>query len=217
MACFATYIIYLKSAWFQNQCYPKIHLSPEYNFSIKMRIHGFLTILFAFLLAGTSHGFVGPSCLKIRDTLGDRPDGIYEQFQKEVCEKGCKPQINHYDKWAERHAVKPAVRSAMLKMGMPTYVRVVDKLADEVVKVIKEKCARNVKGHLCQDPSTLRGFGDCLKGNLMPVVMGRITDLLPLVTEANCVKESKYLDQSELWETEIPYYFKQYARVCNKL
>lgn len=183
-----------------------------------MRLHGFLlTILFTFLLAGTSHGFVGPSCLKIRDTLGDRPDGIYEKFQKEVCEKGCKPQINHYDKWAERHAVKPAVRSTMLKMGMPTYVRVVDKLANEVVKVIKEKCARNIKGHLCQDPSTLRGFGDCLKGNLMPVVMGRITDLLPLVTEANCLKESKYLDQSELWETEIPYYFKQYARVCNKL
>lgn len=87
-------------------------------------------------------------------------------------------------------------------------------LAGDIFKVIKKECVRSLgKGNICQNPETLTKFGNCLKGNLMPVLMGRVGELAPLVTEPMCQKEYKYVDSPSLWEIDIPKYLNMYASV----
>ncbi|KAE8341403.1 hypothetical protein BDV24DRAFT_174795 [Aspergillus arachidicola] len=171
-----------------------------------------------FLLFGSSHAFVGPSCMAMKDSLGNKPDGILKKFEAEVCKAGCKPRIADYDKWAKKNVVYPVIELAMKKMGAESHTGTIKKLAADVVTVIKGRCAKDIgKGHLCQDPDTLSKFGNCLKSNLMPIVMGKIGDLMPLVTEPMCKKEKAYLESPDLWEKIIPGYLKKYASTCSKI
>ncbi|KAB8226039.1 hypothetical protein BDV33DRAFT_197860 [Aspergillus novoparasiticus] len=167
----------------------------------------FLSFLSLLLFASFSHAFVGPSCMKIKDTLEHKPDIIFEKFNTEICKKGCKPVVAHYERFARKNVINPLITRVMKDMGMPQHTKIVLKLADDVFKVVKGECAKSLgKGHLCQDPETLRKFGNCLKGNLMPVVMGKIGDLMPLVAEPMCAKELAYFEKGDLWEKVIPSY-----------
>ncbi|KAE8333718.1 hypothetical protein BDV39DRAFT_165136 [Aspergillus sergii] len=178
----------------------------------------FLSLLWLFLFAGFSHAFVGPSCMKMKDALEHKPDIIFKKFNTEICKKGCKPVVAHYEKFARKNVIQPLITKVMKDMGMPQQTKIVLNLADDVFKVVKKECAKNLgKGHLCQDPETLTKFSNCLKGNLMPVVMGRVTELAPLVTEPMCAKELAYLEKGDLWEKVIPSYIDKYAAVCQKL
>ncbi|KAE8362272.1 hypothetical protein BDV27DRAFT_159938 [Aspergillus caelatus] len=178
----------------------------------------FLSLLWLFLLVDFGHAFVGPSCTKMKEALGNKPDIIFKEFKTEVCDKGCKPVIAHYDKWAKTKAIHPLIEKVMKDMGIPQHAKVIKGLAADVAKVIKQDCGKILgKGHLCQNPETLARFGNCLKGNLMPVVMGKIGSLMPLVTEPMCAKELAYLEKDDLWEKVIPKYLNMYSKVCKKL
>ncbi|KAB8275613.1 hypothetical protein BDV30DRAFT_207701 [Aspergillus minisclerotigenes] len=178
----------------------------------------FLSLLWLFLFVGFSHAFVGPSCTKMRDTLEHKPDIIFKKFNTEICKKGCKPVIAHYERFARKNVIQPLITKVMKDMGVPQYTKIVLNLADDVFKVAKKECAKNLgKGHLCQDPETLIKFGNCLKGNLMPAVMNRFTELAPLVAEPMCAKELAYFEKGDLWEKVIPSYIDKYAAVCQKL
>ncbi|PIG85467.1 hypothetical protein AARAC_007097 [Aspergillus arachidicola] len=178
----------------------------------------FLSLLWLFLFASFSHAFVGPSCMKMKDTLGHKSDIIFEKFNTEICKKGCKPVVAHYEKFARKNVIQPLIRKVMKDMGMEQHTQIVLKVANDVFRVAKEKCAKNLgKGHLCQDPETLTKFGNCLKSNIMPVVMGHVGELMPLVAEPMCAKQLAYLEKGDLWEKVIPSYFDKYAAVCQKL
>jgi hypothetical protein len=177
-----------------------------------------LVVLSSFLFAGLSQAFVGPSCMKMKDSLGNKPDGIFKKFDSQVCKKGCKPVIAHWDKWAKKNVAIPAINMVMKKMGVPQHTKAVIDLAHHVMETVKKECVPRLKGkHLCQDPETLTAFGNCLKGNLMPVIMGHVGELMPLVAEPMCVKEKAYLESPDLWEKIIPKYLDAYAKVCKKL
>ena len=177
-----------------------------------------LATLSFYLLAGFSHAFVGPTCMKMKDALGHRPKGISENFEKIVCGKGCKPVISHYDKWVKDKAIHPAIEEVMKEMGSEDKSGIIKKLAVDVFRVIKKECAKDIgKGHLCQDSGTLTKFGNCFKANLMPVFMSKVDKLMPLVTEDMCKKEYDYLKQPKLWKKVIPKYMDAYAKVCKKL
>ncbi|KAF7907365.1 uncharacterized protein EAF01_004952 [Botrytis porri] len=103
-------------------------------------------------------------------------------------------------------------------MGIPQHALTIKRLANAVAKSVKKECAQALgKKHLCEDPKTLNNFGQCLKAQLLPVVMSYIGELMPLVTEPMCKKEFSYLQKSTLWEQLIPSYFDAYAKVCTKL
>jgi hypothetical protein len=177
-----------------------------------------LAILSFSLLVGFSQAFVGPTCTKMHDNLGDKPDTIFKQFSSIICNKGCKPIIAHYDRWAKKNVVMPMIKYAMKKMGLPQHERTIHKLADHVVATVKAKCKPQLgKQHLCEDPETLENFGRCLKAQLMPVVMENIGGLMPLVAEPICKKEFSYLQKDDLWERVIPGFFHKYAGVCTQL
>lgn len=139
-------------------------------------------------------------------------------FKAQICDRGCKPIIAHYDKWARKNVVIPVINVVMKKMGATEHTKAIVDLADDVVKAIKEKCAPTLgKKHFCQDPATLQTFGGCLKENLMPVVMKKVGEFLPLVAEPMCIKEMKYLKSPDLWEKIIPNYMNKYAKACKSL
>lgn len=51
----------------------------------------------------------------------------------------------------------------------------------------------------------------CLKASLFLVVMARIGELVPLVSEPMCVKQKEFLNGKELWEKVIPSRINQSA------
>ncbi|KAE8419730.1 hypothetical protein BDV36DRAFT_293847 [Aspergillus pseudocaelatus] len=173
----------------------------------------FLSLLWLFLLVGFGHAFVGPSCTKMKDALGNKPDIIFKEFKTEVCDKGCKPVIAHYDKWAKQKAIEPLIEQVMKDIGIPQHAKIIKTLARDVAKVVKKDCGKLLgKGHLCQDPETLTKFGNCLKSNLMPTVMGQVGNLMPLLTEPMCAKGLAYLEKGDLWEKVIPKYLDMYSK-----
>ena len=178
----------------------------------------FLSFLWLFLLVGFSHAFVGPTCVKMKDALLDKTDNIFDKFVTEVCSKNCRPVIAHYDKWAKTNAITPVIDQVMKDMGVPQHAKVIHGLATDVATVVKKECAKYLgKSHLCEEPDTFKKFGGCLKSNLLPVVMGRVGQLMPLLTEPMCVKESKYLQSDDLWQKVIPKYIMKYSKVCRTL
>jgi hypothetical protein len=125
-------------------------------------------------------------------------DVLLQDFQSEVCAKGCKPFIGHWDRWARDNVVVPAVTEIMNKMRAAQYIQLMIDLADDLVRTAKKRYVPILRGkYLCQEDA-LATFGDCLKLNLMLVVMSNLSQLMPLVAEPTCVKEKAYLDNSEL-------------------
>lgn len=49
----------------------------------------FLTLSFLSFFATFSYAFTGPTCQRIKDDLRNGPDGIFKQFDNEICKKGC--------------------------------------------------------------------------------------------------------------------------------
>jgi hypothetical protein len=86
----------------------------------------------------------------------------------------------------------------MNKMGAAQHTQLMIDLADDLIRTAKKKCVPILRGKpLCQE-GALATFGNCLKLNLMPVVMSNLSQLMPLVAEPMCVKEKAYLDSSKL-------------------
>jgi hypothetical protein len=176
------------------------------------------TLIYVVLFASFSHALVGPTCMKIPDALGEKPDKIYKLFYKEICEKGCTPDITHFDKWARRHVLRPLVTQTMKKLGVPQYTKTVENLVQAAAKTSKENCAKELdNSHLCENPKKFEAFGQCLKGSLLPVVMSRVGELGPLLAEPVCQKAYDYLQKPDLWEKVIPRYIALYSKVCDKL
>ena len=183
-----------------------------------MNSHCFLVVLFLFLQTFHVECFVGPTCSKMKEVAGPLGEKVHKMYVERVCNKGCKPVIAHYDKWARKNAVIPAIELVMKKMGVPQHAKSILGLAEDVVKAIKQSCSKQLgNSHFCQDPQTLKAFGECLKSNLMPVVMSKVGELMPLVAEPMCVKEKKYLEGPDLPENVIPNYMDKYAQACNGL
>lgn len=177
----------------------------------------FLILSFLSFFATFSYAFVGPTCMKIKDDIGDRPDKIFRQFNKQICKKGCQPTIEDIDKFAKHRLYEPFVKKVAKDIGVTQHQGALLALANDALDIVKEKCAAGLgKKNLCQDPATLTDFGTCLRGNLMPALMNNIGQLMPLVAEPLCKKEYDYLMKDELWEGTIPRYLKKYARTCKK-
>lgn len=177
----------------------------------------FLILPFISFFVTCSCAFVGPTCMKIKDSLADKPDIIFKEFYNEICKKGCQPTIQDFDKFAKHDLFEPIIKIVTKDMGITQHQHSLLALANDLVNVVKKDCAQHLKGkHLCQDPATLDNFGKCLKGNLMPVVMSKVGQLMPLVAEPLCQKEYAYLQSDKLWEGTIPRYIKKYARTCKK-
>lgn len=186
-----------------------------------MRVQiSFLAIILA-LFATISHAFVGPTCMKIKDELGNRPDRSLGKFKELVCDKGCKPTFKHFDRWGQKNALEPFIKKVAKDMGMPDEEKKFNSLAKKLVATVKADCIKTIPkgpaGHFCQAPDNFKQFASCLKGTLVPAVMAHIDDLMPLVSEPNCKKEFAYLMKDDLWDRLIPSYMVEYANVCKKL
>ncbi|KAF7133939.1 hypothetical protein CNMCM5793_005465 [Aspergillus hiratsukae] len=172
-----------------------------------------LTLLYVILFASLSHAFIGPTCMKIPDALGDKPDKIYKQFYTQICEKGCKPNLSHFNKWARKHVVQPVIAQTMKEVGLPRHTQRLVDLADEVGRVTKQECVKELGGsHLCQDPTKFEAFGACLKGNLLPVLLTKAPEFMDLLAEPACQRISDYLAKPDLWEKVIPKYIANYSK-----
>lgn len=164
-------------------------------------------------------GFVGPTCLKLKDSLGNKPDQVLEQFNKQVCAKGCKPVIADYDRYVRKNLLLPAINEISNNLNLPrSDTNKLIKLADQTATVVKQKCAPSLgKTHLCADSGALTKFGKCLKDNLLPVVMSNIGDVLPLLSEPNCQKFYQLLQGPLVFEKIIPTDLVRYSKVCKAL
>ncbi|EAW16633.1 uncharacterized protein NFIA_059880 [Aspergillus fischeri NRRL 181] len=173
-----------------------------------------LTLIYVALFGSLSHAFIGPTCMKISDALGDRPAEVYKLFYKEVCQEGCQPDITHIDRWARQNVIKPLVAETTKKLGVPQQRKTIENLVQAVVQATKQDCVKKLgSSHLCQSPEKLEAFGQCLKGSLTTVLMSRVGELGPLLTEPMCQKAYDYLRKHDLWVEVIPRYFKKYAKL----
>jgi hypothetical protein len=186
-----------------------------------MRVQiSYLAIILA-IFATISHAFVGPTCMKIKDELGNRPDRSLGKFKELVCDKGCKPEFKHFTAWGRNNALQPIIKRVTKDMGIPDKEKMFNDLASKLFQIIKKDCVKSIPkgpaGNFCQDPDTFPKFATCLKGALLPAVMSHIGELMPLVSEPNCKKEFAYLMKDDLWDSLIPSYMAKYAEVCKKL
>lgn len=91
-------------------------------------------------------------------------------------------------------------------------------LGDDVAKIIKVRCGPALGGkHICADPETLAGFGNCFKRSFVRAMIVHLPKLLPMADEAVCREQLVYLRDGHLWETVIPQNMREYARDCQGL
>lgn len=174
-------------------------------------------VLLFFLLISPAFA-IGPSCFKVVSALVGRPGHLFNKFQSEICDQGCKPIIPHWDLWTRNNTFVPAVRSLMTRMNVPHKEEALFKMGDDVAIIIKERCAPLLHGrHICSDPTTLADFGNCFKRNFFKASIKHIPTLLPMASENGCKEQYKFLQQEQLWEEIIPQNMRDYASVCHNL
>lgn len=100
----------------------------------------------------------------------------------------------------------------MKKLGAGKHEKTIQVLVDETSKAIKQTCAPALGSrHVCEDAKKFHEFGNCLKSQFMPTVMGKVSELMPLVAEPMCQKEKAYFEKPDFWENVIPEYITKYA------
>lgn len=175
-------------------------------------------VFFFFLLLLTPVAAIGPTCIKVATALVSRPSHIFNKFQSEICERGCKPTVPHWDLWTRNHTFVPAVRSLMKSMNVPNQEEKLLRMGDDVAIIIKDQCGPLLRGrHICSDPKTLAAFGNCFKRNFVKGSIKHLPTLMVMASEASCREQYKFLQGDELWEVTIPNNMREYAAVCDKL
>lgn len=162
---------------------------------------------------------LGTSCFKVVSALVSRPAHLFGKFQSEICDVGCQPTVPHWDLWTRNNTFVPAVRSLMQRMNVPHKEEALLKMGDDVALKIKESCGPMLGGgvHICSDPETLAGFGNCFKRNFLKASIKHLPTLIPMASEESCKEQLRFLESDELWDTTIPQNMRDYAKVCDTL
>ena len=191
--------------------------SPEIYNNFKMRLFVCLLPLISFLLLPVSAKF-GPSCFKVVAALASRPGDLYDKFQREICDRGCQPTVPHWDLWTRNNTFVPAVHSVLKRLNVPRQEQTMVELGDDVATIIKVRCGAALGDrHICADPNTLAGFGNCFKKNFLKAAIVHLPKLLPMASEEVCREQLAYLKDGHLWENIIPQNMRDYAQVCQDL
>lgn len=172
-----------------------------------------LAVLSLFLLVGFCQASVGPTCTEMKEDLSDKPDIVLKKFETHVCEKGCK--FTAHGGAFRKKVMHPAISQALKEMGMSSHESAALHVADDVAKRVRKECLAK-KGDICQDHETFAEFGKCAKANVWPVVDGKLSELMPLVSEPSCKKEKRYLEKPHLYEEVLPRWLDRYAATCKK-
>jgi hypothetical protein len=93
------------------------------------------------------------------------------------------------------------------------------KMGDDVAITIKQNCGPMLTGgrHICSDPETLAGFGNCFKRNFLKASIKHLPVLIPMASDASCKEQLKFLESDQLWDETIPNNMREYATVCDQL
>lgn len=181
----------------------------------KMRFFLILSILFLLPIVSAKFGL---SCFKVITALAGRPGDLYDKFQREICDRGCQPTVPHWDLWTRNNTFVPAVHNALKRLHVPRQEETMIQLGDDVANIIKVRCGPALGGnHICSDPETLAGFGNCFKRNFVRAMIVHLPKLLPMADEAVCREQLVYLQDGHLWETVIPQNMRDYAAACQNL
>ncbi|KAI9927853.1 hypothetical protein MW887_002705 [Aspergillus wentii] len=158
---------------------------------------------------------MGTSCLKVITALASRPSDIFESFQSEICARGCKPTVPHWDLWTRNNSFVPAVHSITKRLNAPGQEAALIKLGDEAAETIKARCGPMIEGKdICTDAETLAGFGNCFKRQFVRSAIVNLHVLLPMASEEACREQYEYLKDDHLWTQIIPNNMREYAGAC---
>lgn len=160
----------------------------------------------------------GTSCIKVVVALAGRPSELFDKFQREICDKGCQPTVPHWDLWTRNNTFVPAVHNILKRLHVPRQEETMIELGDDVATIIKVRCGASLGDrHICADPETLAGFGNCFKRNFVKAAFAHLPKLLPMASEEVCREQLRYLQDDHLWDYIIPQNMRDYAAVCQDL
>ena len=180
-----------------------------------MRLFLLLSLLFCLPLVSAKFA---TSCFKVVAALASRPSDLFDKFQHEICDQGCQPTVPHWDLWTRNNTFVPAIHSIMKKFNVPRQEETMIQMGDSVAEIIKVRCGPALgDNHICADPETLAGFGNCFKRNFVKAALLHLPKLLPMASDEVCREQYEYLKDGHLWETVIPRNMREYARDCKHL
>ncbi|KAJ5306381.1 hypothetical protein PENANT_c017G06760 [Penicillium antarcticum] len=181
--------------------------------------HNAFVLLLVLLVSPVCVSAIGASCFKVVSALVGRPTHLFNKFQSEICDQGCKPTVPHWDLWTRNNTFVPAVRSLMQRMNVPHKEEALLKMGDDVAVTIKQNCGPMLGGgrHICSDPEILAGFGNCFKRNFLKASIKHLPVLIPMASDASCKEQLKFLESDKLWDETIPNNMREYAAVCDQL
>ncbi|XHG09442.1 hypothetical protein AWENTII_012498 [Aspergillus wentii] len=203
--------------------HPSIFISSSFIFnlsylSIRFTMRTLFLPLLSLFFCQLASAAMGTSCLKVITALASRPSDIFESFQSEICARGCKPTVPHWDLWTRNNSFVPAVHSITKRLNAPGQEAALIKLGDEAAETIKARCGPMIEGKdICTDAETLAGFGNCFKRQFVRSAIVNLHVLLPMASEEACREQYEYLKDDHLWTQIIPNNMREYAGACGGL
>lgn len=158
------------------------------------------------------------SCLRAVSALTSRPGEVFDMYQREICDRGCRPTVSHWDLWTRNHTYVPAVRSVTRALQIPDHEEKLIRVGDDAAVMIRENCGAIIEDkNVCFDGETLAAFGNCFKKEFVKVIMRNIFTLLPLVSEDRCRIQYDFVKDEKLWNEVLPNNMREYAANCANL
>ncbi|KAE8154262.1 hypothetical protein BDV25DRAFT_135952 [Aspergillus avenaceus] len=175
----------------------------------------FLTLT-ALVLASTTEALPA-TCHEIDPFQGDNLEHLLDTIKSQVCEKGCKPTTAQFDSWGRDTIVHPFILALSETMGLPNLPTVTKRLTDSISENLLNTCGVVVGDKDACQGQILDSFGQCMKKNLVSIVLEDADPYSFLVSDAMCEKAKKYVEGEDLWTKVIPGYLDVYASQCLEL
>ncbi|KAJ5295566.1 hypothetical protein N7508_010387 [Penicillium antarcticum] len=184
-----------------------------------MRIYRFSIILATgssvFPIVGA---VLGTSCVGLAGVMKKVPGLFVEHSQKIVCDAGCEPKLDLWDKFTKPEVIEPLVADGAAYCGVPEAKDAAVAAFDKFFQAIKTACGDKLgASHLCDHPEQLQPFMDCVQGNAFSTAITSLSTLIPYMSEGMCNSMKEYLMSNQLWDQDFPKHGSKYVHQCHEL
>ncbi|KAJ5133303.1 hypothetical protein N7448_001667 [Penicillium atrosanguineum] len=146
------------------------------------------------------------------------PGLFVEHSQKIVCDAGCEPKLDLWDKFTKPEVIEPLVADGAAYCGVPEATDAAIDAFDQFFQAIKTKCGEKLgASHLCDHPERLQPFMDCVQANTFSSSISSLPKLLPYMSEGMCKSMKEYLLSDQLWDHDFPRHGSKYVHQCHEL
>lgn len=158
------------------------------------------------------------TCISAAKAANKIPGLLVEHIQKESCEAGCEPKLDHWPAYVKDAVMRPMFQDALQGTGYEESNEAFIESFDKIFDSVASQCSDKLQGHhFCAHPEKLKPFVACAQRAALTNALSASKSVYPYMSDSACTRAAGYFTSSKLWDVDFPNHFKKYVQRCHEL